>query len=407
MTENYIIIGSGIAALSAAKSIREIDASNEIIMISDEEYYPYWRRRLTKALATGMDENSLLLEKKEWYSANRIQLLLSTYAKSVDIESHEVMLSNGRSLHYSKLLLASGAKNFAPPIKGIDSEGVFSLRTLKDALDILEYSKKASRILLIGGGVLNLETAWAFTQLGKKVTIVETLPRIMPKQLDEKASEILLKAIQSYDIDVYLNKQITEIRRDSQGLEILTGDRTQLRCDMIIYSTGIRPNIGLIQNTKLKVNRGIVVNEQMETSIPKVYAAGDVAEFNGQTFGLWEIAANQGQIAGYNMVGRGISYTPSIPNTLMNAFHLALFSMGNINDSEADDKIIHQSDDNTYSKILLQNNRIIGAIIIGDSRSSSVFKRAIEERIDLTGLSLKELSLEQTISTLRELTNKK
>jgi nitrite reductase (NADH) large subunit len=403
LEDKIIIIGNGIAAITAIKSIREINQECEIHLFGEESFYPYNRVRLSKGLLGSLVEEKILLQKKEWYETNNVKLHRSTKIASVDTNKKTVTTSTEDTFGYTKLLIVSGAYNFKPPVPGIDKTGVYTLRTLRDAWDIVEEVKHEQEILNIGGGIQGLETAWILSQMGKKVNLVELLPRLMPRQLDEQASKILEKVVRSHGIEVMLGTQVNEILGIDKVEGIKTAQGQTIACDMITYSIGIRPNIGFLMDTPIKINKGIIVDEKMRTSVECIYAAGDVAEYGGEIYGLWNIAIEHGKVAGANMAGKNETYEHIVPVTTLSAFHLSLFSMGVIEDSKATDIVLEdRSAENVYNKVYIHNNKVIGAIVIGDIKHSPALKTAIEKEIDLSGVDFNSVSFHELIETIKK-----
>ena len=413
LAERIVIIGACIAAVSAAKAIRLLNNDIEIYIYGEERFLPYKRIRLTKDLLGGLDPDTLYIQKQSWYEENNIKVHIGTKAIAINVLDHSIRLSDGSNIIYSKLLLAVGARNNIPPIKGIDKEGVYTLRGLKDARDIMEKAGRVGKILIIGGGVLGLEMAWCLQQINKELVIAEALPRLMPKQLDECASEILQSIIRSYGIEMHLDTQVRELTGEAQVTGYVTNKGVEGSCDMVIHSTGIRPNTELLKDSGIKINKGIVVNEKMETSIKDIYAAGDIAEFENALYGLWNIASVQGEVAGSNMVGVENRYTVPATATILNAFNYSMFSIGAMVD-EAADKIILENEPlvvntlpvdslavKSYKKILLKDNEIIGAIFMGSNKEFPQIKRAIERKIEFQKQYQKEISVSEFLSDLQ------
>lgn len=402
LNHKIVIVGNGITAVTALKSIRDVDKNSEIHLIGDEKFFPYNRIRLSKGLLNTLEEDNILLQKKEWYKSNNINLHLNTEVTSINIKEKKVQLSNGNTIDYTKLLLAQGAHNLKPTISGINKKGVTTLRTLKDAWNIIEQIKNSNVVLIIGGGIQGLEIAWILSNMGKKVIIAELLPRLMPNQLDEKASKILQKAVRSHGIDIMLNTEISEI----YGEDIVEGFTTKkgnsIPCNMIVYSIGIKSNTEILKDTGININRGIIINEQMETNIKDIYAAGDVAELNHKISGLWNISIGQGKVAGYNIAEKCAIYEHIVPVTTLKAFNLSLFSMGIIEEDKATDIIVEDKSENIYNKVFLNNNKIIGAIVIGQIRYSPALKIAIEKEIDLSDVNLNNVTFKDLIEIIKK-----
>lgn len=402
MNKNIVIIGGGIAALSAIKAIREIDKEINIYVFQDEKYYPYYRIKLTKGLFDNIEESKFLLQKKEWYELNKVNLYLDKEVIAIDIVNNEVKINDGSSLKYDKLLIATGASNFIPPIKGINKKNVFTIRKFEDIEDIKANAKDKQTVLNIGGGVQGLEAAWAFSKEGKDVTVVEALERLMPRQLDKRASDILKNKIEKCNIRILLNAQVERISGESSVDGVILKDGNKINCDMILYSVGIRSNIKLLENTDVKIKRGVLVNNKMQTNIKNIYAAGDVAELEGQIGGLWTVASEEGKIAGYNMVEKDKEYCIIPPVTMMNAFNISIFSVGNIDEENCEETIIEdKKDEELYKRLFIKDKIIVGAILVGDTKEAMLLKKAVEKKVLLSDLDLNKINYEDIILKLK------
>lgn len=398
---NIVIVGGGIAAVSAVKAIREFDKDANISMICEEPFYPYIRIKLSKGMFDSLEEEKILVQKKGWYEENNVNINVGKKAVKIKTETNEVILSDGSSVKYDKLLLATGAENNKPPIDGIDKKGVFTLRTLKNALEIRKNVEENIKILNIGGGVQNLELAWILHKNGKEVSVAEFQQRLMPNQLDVRASEILQKAAEASGVKIYLNTAVDKILGEDKVTSVLTKDKNEIECQVVLYATGIKPNINLLKDTALKTNRGVVVNGKMETNIENIYAAGDVAEVNGRNIGLWTVSTEQGKIAGYNIAGREAEYKNQVPTTNLNAFNISVFSMGIVDEKAADLTIDKdEAEQNKYIRIFIKDNKIIGAIVIGDVKCSQVIKKAIEKQTALNSINLSDTSFDGFMNKL-------
>lgn len=402
MKEKFIIAGNGITAINAAKAIREISSDAEIHMFGDERYYPYNRIKLSKSLFDKLEEDVILLQKKDWYEANGVDLHLNVGVAGIDPSNNQILLNDGSKMGYDKLLIASGARNFKPPIAGIDNSGIYTLRQLEDAWNIHQSIEDKNSVLNIGGGIQGLETAWILHQHGKKVIIAEICNRLMPNQLDQKASQILLKILKNYNIDVLLDTQVESIQGDKQ-FECAAKNIGTIKCDMVIYSAGIKPNIEFLRGSPVDTKRGVIVDREMRTNIGNIYAAGDAAELEGKVTGLWNIAIAQGKTAGYNMAGRMTEYQQIVPVTTLNAFNISLFSMGNVNEGEDVYTITEEDEEsNLYKRIFIKNDRIIGAIVIGDTKKSPALKTAIEKEVSLENIDIERISIDELMESIKK-----
>lgn len=402
-----IIAGAGIACVSAIKAIRHQDKEIPITVYGEESHYPYKRIRLTKDLASGIKEENLLIEKQPWYEINQVNLYTNKKMVSIDPSNHRVFLSDGTIDEYTALLLANGASNYVLPINGIDKDNVFTLRNLWDTRVILEQAAKSKYVLVIGGGILGLEMAWSLTKLGKKVTVVESLPRLMPRQLDENASTILQKIVESYGVEVHIDSQVKEITGDGEVTGFITDQNLRQPCDMIIHSTGICPNIHLVKGTDIQTNRGIIVNERMETNLPRIYAAGDVAEFQRMVPGLWNVASLQGKIAGSNIAGLKQTYEIPALATVMNAFNYSMFAIGESAGTDADYFLTDKPGENKYRKIVFREGKITEAIFMGSIKELPSLKRAMEGKTKFPEVYEKEMHLSDFLLLVKEKQAKK
>lgn len=404
MNKIIVIIGGGICAVSAIKAIREVDVDVEIYLIEAEQFHPYYRMKLSKKIFDEINDSNMLLQKKEWYEEKRVNLYLKTKVVKIDLTTNIVVLDNDEKITFDKLLLANGASNNVPSIEGIHKRGVYSLRTIADAWEIKNYAEKkeTNTIVQIGGGILGLELAWNMHMHHKKVFIIEQQARIMPRQLDEKASKILKQVMENYGIVVLTNTCVDRIIGENGVTGVLTDTKETINCDMMLYSAGIRPNIDIARDIDIIVNRGIIVNEKMETNIDNIYAAGDVAEFNDKVIGLWNVAMEQGKVAGYNISGNLSSYKEIISPTTLNAFNISLFSLGCIDENKCSDVIVEESDDKVgYKKIFIKDKVIVGAIVINDLKIAPILKSAIEKQIRLDGFYFTDISINGLIEGIK------
>ncbi|MEW8955150.1 NAD(P)/FAD-dependent oxidoreductase [Clostridium sp.] len=400
MRKNYVIIGSGVTSINAAKAIRDRDKDGNISIYGEESFLPYSRIKLSKDLLKNLNNDKILLKKNQWYEENNIKVFDNIRISSIDIKNSLIITSKEEKISYDKLLIATGANNRTLPVPGHNKKGVFTLRHIMDANNIKDYLEDKNNIVHIGGGIQGLETTWTLHTNDKKVSIIEVGERLMARQLDEKASLILKDKIEKSGVNLLLNTSVDEIL-GSQKVEGITVNKNKvLPCDSVIYSIGIVPNIEIIQNTEIKVTRGVIVNENMETSIKGIYAAGDVAELQGTIEGLWTKAMDQGKVAGSNMAGDNINYKKTVPVTILNGFNISLLSIGSVNEGSYDNSIEEEVNDK-YIRIFIKNNKIVGAISIGDITLSQMFKSSIEKELSLDGIDLKNISIKDFIVEIK------
>lgn len=376
----YLIVGNGIAGLTAAKEIRKKEGESSILIISSEEYLTYYRVRLTEALEKGINKESLIVYDEKWYKENNIDVRLGTRVETIKEDENRVVLETGEEITYEKLLLSTGGKPFTPPIKGREKKGVFTLRTLEDLEEIREYMADKKDIVVIGGGLLGLEAAWALKEQGKNVSVVEFAPYLLPRQLDEELGKKLERKLKDEGLGIFVPALSKEILGDGkvEGIDLDIGKI--LKADAVIISTGIRANIDLVEGTSIRTDKGIIVNENLRTNRDNIYAAGDAAEFEGSIVGLWTTSMDQGKIAGLNMTGEKLEYTGIKPFTRLSLKEIKIFSAGDI--GEYDNLHLEEKEEN-YKKIFTRDNKIIGGILFGDLKEINSFKNSIFSNEDI------------------------
>jgi nitrite reductase (NADH) large subunit len=283
--------------------------------------------------------------------------------------------------------LANGGRSFVPPIKGVEKTGVFTLRTINDALSINEFTKKTKRATVIGGGLLGLEFASSLRKLGQQVTVVELFPRLLPRQLDPDGAAILKNRIESRGIDIVLGVKTVEILGRETVSGILLDSGETISGDIVLVSAGMRSNTELALETGIKVNRGVVVDGHLRTSADDVYAVGDVAEFEGTVYGIIPAALEQARIAATNILGEehGV-YTGTIPSNTLRIVDVDLTSLGLVNPEEPKYDEIKKIDEKkgVYKKLVLDKGKIVGAILLGDKKGVISIKRLMAQETDIT-----------------------
>ncbi|MDD2480517.1 MAG: FAD-dependent oxidoreductase [Lutispora sp.] len=396
MQKRLLIIGAGIAGLSAAKSAREAGKNWDIIILELENTNTYIRTRIPHYISGEANLKEMMPYNDEWYVKNNLNLIKGIEVISIDTNSKEVISSKGKFL-YDSLIIASGAQPFKPPIKGIELSNIISIRSIYDADVAKNLSSKANTCTIIGGGLLGLEIAWAISCLGCKVNIIEHNDRLLPKQTDNTASSLLFEALKKKGINVHLNAQTDEfIGKDVvEGVKLKDG--RVIETDFVILSTGVRANTSPFNDVGLDIGKAIKVDEYMKTNIEDVYAAGDAAEFNGNNYCIWPIAVTQGKIAGSNAAGKQLEYEDMKPHTQLKIPGINLFTIGDIFCEDCTSLEELDKDKNRYQKFFLKDNRISGAIVFGDASLALTVKKAVENKIEF---SLEPFNINELIKLL-------
>ena len=379
----YVIVGNGVAGTTAAEEIRKLDSTGSITILSSEDKPFYYRIRLPEIVADEVQEQKIIAKDMAWFKENAMDLYLQTTVTEADADKKTLLTQTGREIEYDKLLLANGSHPFIPPIPGADLPGVFALRSMQDARDIREWAETSRQIVLIGGGVLGLEAGNGLRKLGKDVTVIEVFPRLLPMQLDVEAASRLQTMLEEMGFSFRLGAKTTHITGKDFAEGVSLDDGQSLPADLVLVSAGVRPNLDLARQMELELDKGIKVNEFLQTSRQDVYAAGDVTEFQGRVYGIWPAAEDQGRIAGRNMVGKQEAYKGTVMSNILKVVGINLASAGEIDvDGQYESKA--QSNDDFYRKIVLQENKIIGCIMLGNTKGFQTVLKLMQEQKDVS-----------------------
>ncbi len=384
--QKLVILGAGIAGLTAAEEARRQSADVEITLVSREPTLPYFRLNLTRYLAGEVSEDDLFIQHQGWFDELRIKYV-SGDAQTIDREQQIVTLRNGQELPYDRLILSNGAHPFIPPIPGVNREGVTVLRTLEHARALIGNLRPGCKAVCIGGGLLGLETAWALQKRGASVTVLEGFNWLLPRQLPPKAAGLLQEHLVKQQMTIECGIQVKEFTGDEAVRGVLLEDGREIPADLVILATGVRPNSHLARECGLKVHQGIVVNDQLFTSDKHILAAGDVAEHLGRVYGIWPASYAQGLVAGANAVG-GNSEFIGIPMTnRIKVLDVDLFSIGQIQPTDASTRLYEVLENGNYRCLVCHDGQIVGAVLYGDMTLTAPMQHAVEQ-----GQFIQELS---------------
>ena len=383
--ETVVIIGAGIAGVIAAEKARHTAFKVKIIVINKEPAPPYYRLNLTRFLAKEVDENSLPLHDRDWFKKNRIQLLQGEVTQ-IQRQDKCVKLRDGSEISYDRLILANGAHPFIPPLPGASREGVYVLRTVEDAKEIAQRAQTSSRCVCIGGGLLGLETAGALVRNGVKTTVLESFKSLLPRQLPERAGKMLEQHVSKNGIDVRCDVKVSEIIGDEAARAVRLGSGEEIGCDLVVLSTGVRPNSYLARQCQLDVSRGVIVDDELFTSDRSILAAGDLTEHRGVVYGIWPASYSQGTVAGINAVGGRARFPGIPPSNRLKVMDVDLFSIGQIEATDGSYSTYEHETETTYVRILCQDSTLKGAALYGDTTSALAIKEAIENQTQLGDL---------------------
>jgi len=391
-----VIIGNNVSGTFTAQNIRNLNDEIEIEIYTQEEYPYYSRVKLPELISERVTINKLIVFKEEWYSKKNIELKLNTHINKIDPGSKTIIVEGKKQpVSFDKLILALGSTPNIPPIKKAlemknEKKGVFTLRSINDALEIKEYIKgnNAQKAVIIGGGLLGLELANQIKNCNLDTTVVEFFPRLLPRQLDTECGTMLKEEVESRGINVVLDATTEEIL----GSKSVTGIKLKrgriIDAEIILIQAGIRPTIDLAKNANLATNRGIVVNEYLETSENDIFAVGDCIEFKEQIFGIIPACMEQSKIVAASVLGsKNVLYQGTTPQNTLKIVGLELTSIGIIDPSKEEAggwEILKRADkkDCCYQKLVLKDNKLKGAILFGETDMMPFVYKKMEQDVD-------------------------
>lgn len=388
-----VIIGNGVAGLTAADHVRRNHPECEIHLIGRENHNAYNRMAIAKLISTPTGVTGLQLLPEQWYAEHRITAWINTHVTKLDPKCREVMLATRETLKYDRLILATGSAARIPPLTSYKGEGTFVLRDADDAMAIRDHLQRrgGTEAVVLGAGLLGLEAAQALTQLGARVKVLSKTTQMLDRQIDAAASELLCTHLATKGIDVVKKATVRCLDRDEHGNLVavtLEGGR-RLRADALVVCTGAQANIDLARTAQLAVGRGITVDAQMRTSDPWIYAAGDAAEFEGESFGLWSVAAEQGEIAALNALGGKRLYRGHVPVTALKVSGIDVRSAGAVHAKRAGEFELTQRDFalGVYRKLVVAEGKLIGAVLVCSPDEADEIVHAVRGRAAVSTLS--------------------
>jgi nitrite reductase (NADH) large subunit len=374
--QKLVILGNGMAGARVAEEILKRDGAAlfDITMIGAEPHGNYNRILLSNVLNGTQNADDITMNPLQWYKDNGIKLIAGVPAIGIHREKRTVMLLDARQISYDKLIIATGSRPFVPPIPGTDLYGVFVFRTLEDCTSIAKYAQTSKTAVVIGGGLLGLEAAKGLMTHGPQVHVIEMAPHLMAVQVDSRGGEILGKTVASLGVTSHCSKATVEILADEgrRACGVKFKDGSTLACDMVVISAGIRPNGELAKEAGLAVEKAILVDDQMLTNDPDIYAVGECAQHRGKLYGLvapiWDQCNTLAdQITGTN---RDAAYTGSFVATKLKVMGVNVASMGE-RDGTPGDEIVRYEEPDTgiYKKLIIRGGKLAGAILVGDTDS--------------------------------------
>lgn len=401
----YLIIGNSIAAMGAVEGIRAVDKDSPITLIAREPHPTYSRPLISYLLAGKVDEKRMLYRPDDFFAGARVTAVLGVEAVSVDTSARVVKASDGRVYEFEKLLIATGGKPLVPDLlPGAGAEGVFTFTTWDDARKIKAYldQSAAKQAVVVGGGLIGLKAVEALVALKVATTVVELADRILSATFDKAASDIATKFLRKEGVEVRCGTTVSAVDLAGGRVAGVTlRDGTKLACGLLILAIGVVPDTRIVAGTGVRVERGIVTDETMQTSVAGIYAAGDVTQSVDVLSGasrpipIFPNAYRQGVVAGSNMAGRRTTFEGGMAMNSVDICGLPTISVGITDPQEDGFEVLSALDEekSLYRKIVLKGDRIVGAIFIGQIDRAGIITGLIREKVDVA--SFKHLLLNQ------------
>jgi NAD(P)H-nitrite reductase large subunit len=399
-----LIIGNSAAAVGAIEAVRRVDRAIPITVISDEPHPVYSRPLISHFLAGELKPEQIFYRPRNFYEKNGVQTLLGRHVVKVDFNKKTVKLENGEKVSYRQLLIATGGIPFIPKIEGLDKTGVYTFTKLDDAKKISSVLKETQRAVVIGGGLIGLKAAEALKKRNIEVTVVELADYILSLTLDETAASLLEKALKREGIRLITSNTVEAILGDGMVESVRLADGRIIEAQLVIVAIGVIPNVAPFKESPLHIEKGILVNERMETNLPDVRAAGDVTQAydkiskSYRTIPIWPNAYQQGKVAGYQMAGsKKYLYEGSFMMNSIEVGHVPTISMGLTNPPPDNGyQVIKKFDraSNVYRKVILKGDVIVGAIFSGQIDRAGILTGLLRDGVEVKGFK-RELTNDQ------------
>ncbi|WP_018406196.1 NAD(P)/FAD-dependent oxidoreductase [Methylocystis rosea] len=370
--EKLVIVGAGMAATRFVEELtNRAPGRYDILVIGDEPRLAYNRVLLSSVLAGELSVDDIELKPAQWWRVAGVEVLSGRKVIKIDAAARRLILDNGESVDYSKLVLATGSRAARLPIEGADLPGVHTFRDVRD-VEALSRLGKEMRALVIGGGLLGLEAAYGLARRGVDVTLAHVMDRLMERQLDAAGADILRRLVEEKGVRVLLNANTTRISGSGRVENVEFADGQKIPADAVIFAVGIQANADLARQAGLDVGRGVKVDDGLKTSESDVFAIGECAEHHGACYGLVEPAYEQGRVLAMRLAGQGASYGGSVVSTNLKVSGVRVFSAGDyLGEGDARRIVCKDPRMGLYRKLVVRDDRLVGAILIGDTSGAA------------------------------------
>ena len=385
--ERLVMIGNGMAGVRTLEELLKLTPEQYEITVFGAEPHPNYNRiMLSPVLAGEKTLDDIVLNGRDWYEDNGIRLITGDPVVSIDRVQRKVVTASGVESDYDRLLITTGSNPFIIPVPGHDKQGVIGFRDIADVDTMLEAARNGKSAVVIGGGLLGLEAANGLMKQGMDVTVVHLLDSLMERQLDKPASALLKASLEERGLKFLMEAQTAAILGDEQVAGVRFADGSEIPADLVVMAVGIRPNVSLAQAAGLHCERGIVVNDTMQTYDPKVYAVGECVQHRGDCYGLVAPLFEQAKVAANHLAQMGIArYEGSVTSTKLKVTGIDLFSAGAFNEGEGDETLVLQDpSQGVYKKLVIRDNKIKGAVLYGDTLDGTWYFTLLREGTDIS-----------------------
>lgn len=390
--QQYVIIGNGIAGISAAETIRSLDSEGKITIIAGEEFPPYSRPMISMVLEGSIGHERLPIRPENFYENLRIEALIGHRAVAIDVDQKQVVTDRGRQIGYDRLLIASGADPRPIEAEGMDLANVSYFRTEAHARTLVQALPEVKSALVLGGGLVGFKAAYGLLRRGIKAAMLIRSGYPLSMQLDPTAGELVLDELRANGLEVKVGVEATAFEGNVRVRKAYLSDGRSVSCDLVVVGKGVAPALGFVPRDKIKVDLGIVVDHHLRTTADNVFAAGDVAQamdvVRKETWvnAIWPVAAEQGRIAGANMAGRPVSFRGSVGRNVLRVFGLDVLSGGIVNPTSQDAYDILVRFDpirRVYRKLVLRDGNLVGMAMVGAIEQGGVILSLIQRQVPL------------------------
>ena len=382
MSEPLVIVGNGMAAARLVDELAKTALGRyAVAVIGDEPRLAYNRVLLSSVLAGETGSHEIELRPADWWRHRGVTVRYGYRVTEIDTGRRELKIAGEESMEYSKLVLATGSTPLRLNVPGADLAGVHTFRDTRDVDLLLTLAAAKKRVVVVGGGLLGLEAAYGLAKAGAPVTLLHLMDRLMERQLDAAAAGLLKTLVERKGIRIMLNASTARIHGERHVEAVELADGSRIEADAVIFAAGIRPNIALAREAGIAVNRGIVVNDEMQTASPGIYALGECAEHRGTCYGLVEPAYEQARVLARHLGGRPAAYQGSVVSTNLKVSGVSVFSAGDFMGGEGSESLVlTDRRRGTYKKLVIADGRLTGAVLIGDTVDALWYLELIRNR---------------------------